>query len=263
MASAARGTGTALERGNQAYQQGDFATAASLWRPLAKAGDRDAQFALGTLYQQGLGVAQDDLESTRWFQRAAKQGSVPAQYNLGNAYKFGRGVKASDKAAFQWWLKAAQAGLAPAQFNVGTAYFYGRGVTQSTEQGLVWYRKAADNGHPGAQAVLNRLIANDDTRSASSHRISGPDWIRSQPPNHFTVQLLAAEDEAAARRFIASLPDGKYALGPYRSRSKRWVAVITGSFASEAAANVAAHQWQTAAKPWVREFSALQSQLSD
>ncbi len=257
-------TASALEDGSLAYERGDYAEAARLWRPLAKAGDADAQFALGTLYQQGRGVEHDDARATRWFRRAAEQGSVPAQYNLGNAYKFGRGVKADDKMAFQWWEKAAQAGLAPAQFNLGTAYLHGRGVTQSTEQGIAWYREAAANGHPGARAVLERLAAQvASAAGAEGSQVFGPDWIRNQPPEHYTMQLLAAESDAAARRFIASLPDGEYALAPYHSRNKRWVAVVSGSFETEAEARQEAARRRLPVRPWVRQFATLRSHLTE
>lgn len=253
---------SALADGTRAFADGDFVTASRLWRPLAAAGDADAQFALGTLYQSGKGVEQSDERATAWFRRAAVQGSVPAQFNLGNAYKHGRGVQASDTAAFHWWRKAAEAGLAPAQFNVGTAYFHGRGVERSGELGAVWDRRAAANGHPGARAALVRLAMPDVSRAAEDlPRVLDPSWIRGQPPRHFTIQLLAAQSEPAARRFVASLPSGDYALCPYRSQDKRWVGVVTGSYASAAAAHQAAESWRERGKPWIRSFADLKADM--
>lgn len=255
---------SALADGTRAFADGDFVTASRLWRPLAEAGNADAQFALGTLYQSGKGVEQSDKRATAWFRRAAEQGSVPAQFNLGNAYKHGRGVQASDTAALHWWRKAAEAGLAPAQFNVGTAYFHGRGVARSGELGAAWYRRAAANGHPGARAALVRLALPDVSRAAKDlPRVLDPSWIRAQPPQHFTIQLLAAQSEPAARRFIASLPSGDYALCPYRSQGKRWIAVVTGSYVSAAAAHHAAEPWRERGKPWIRRFDALRTHIVD
>lgn len=248
---------SALEQGAEAYRRGDFDAAARLWQPLAEQGDRDAQFALGTLYQLGRGVEQSDALATRWFRRAAERGSVPAQYNLGNAYKHGRGVEADDAQAFQWWIKAAESGLAPAQFNVGTAYLYGRGVSQSDEQGIAWYEKAAANGHGGAQAALERL----GRPARSTLGVHASTWVRQRSPERYTLQLLAAENEAAARNFIASLPPGSYAICAYRSQSKRWFAVLSGDYPSAAAARQAARQWRLQTQPWVRKFQTLQAQL--
>lgn len=261
-APAAQSFADALADGAAAYADADYDAAERAWRPLAERGDRDAQFALATLYQQGRGVAQDDTLATAWFRRAAEQGSVPAQFNLGNAYKHGRGVEASDREAFRWWLKAAEAGLAPAQFNVGTAYFYGRGVAQSDGRGVYWYRQAAANGHDRARASLERLVAARSAASEGASSIHPSNWVEAQPPGHFTVQLLAADSESAARRYIATLPQGDYALCAYRSRGKRWVAVLAGSFDSEAVARRAAVRWQAHAKPWIRDFAGLQAQLT-
>ena len=48
-----------LQKGLAAYNAGDFATALEEWKPLAEAGDSDAQFSLGFMYRNGQGVPQD------------------------------------------------------------------------------------------------------------------------------------------------------------------------------------------------------------
>ena len=68
--------------GVAAYEQGDYARALAEWRPLAEHGDAVAQFNLGLMYQDGLGVLQDDAEAARWYRLAAEQGNSVAQVNL-------------------------------------------------------------------------------------------------------------------------------------------------------------------------------------
>lgn len=250
-------TETQLAAGARAYEAGDFAAALSNWRPLAQAGDADAQFALGTLYQSGQGVPRDDEQATAWFRKAAEQGSVPAQYNLGNAYKHGRGVQADEAQAVHWWTKAAKAGLAPAQFNLGTAYFYGRGVARSPERGMYWYGEAAANGHPAARAVLAQ-VARPQARLAA---IRDAAWVKAQPPSHYTVQLLAAETEPKALRYVLTLPDGEYAVCAYRSKTRKWYAVLAGSFPSLEAAQQSAQSWRGRTEPWIRRFADLHAGL--
>ena len=46
---------------NEAYERGDFASAYSEWLPMAEQGDAVAQFRLGVMYMNGLGVQQDYL----------------------------------------------------------------------------------------------------------------------------------------------------------------------------------------------------------
>jgi len=56
-----------------------------------------AQYSLGVMYANGLGVPEDDAEAARWFRLAAEQGNALAQYNLGFIYDSGRGVASVHK----------------------------------------------------------------------------------------------------------------------------------------------------------------------
>ena len=78
--------------GKAAVERGDHATALEVWRQCAGHGDAECQNGLGTLYDQGSGVAQDYAESIRWYRRAAEQGLAMAQANMGGMYHQGRGV---------------------------------------------------------------------------------------------------------------------------------------------------------------------------
>jgi hypothetical protein len=63
---------TDFDKGTEAYSKGDFKTALAEWRPLAKQGDAEVQFNLGLMYEQGLGVPQDDKEAVKWYRLATK-----------------------------------------------------------------------------------------------------------------------------------------------------------------------------------------------
>ncbi len=147
------------DAGKRAYLAGDYAEALRIWQPLVDAGNKFAQFSLGSLYFEGAGVEKDYTESARLFQLAAEQGYAPAEFNLGNAYKHGNGVAQDDLEAAEWWRKAAEQEFAPAQFNLGTQYYFGRGVSKDEETAIRWYRRAAENGHAQAQ----RLFSMTDT----------------------------------------------------------------------------------------------------
>jgi hypothetical protein len=81
-----------FEEGMAAYKRGDYATALKKWRPLAEAGDAEAQNNLGLMYADDRGVPQDDEEAVKWLRLAAEQGDAVAQNNLGAMYAKGRGV---------------------------------------------------------------------------------------------------------------------------------------------------------------------------
>lgn len=91
-----------FQAGVDAFQKGDYATAAKEWRPLAEGGDPIAQFNLGLLYLDGHGVPQSPAEAASWFRRAAEQDYVPAQHNLGAMYGTGQGVKRDLIQAYKW-----------------------------------------------------------------------------------------------------------------------------------------------------------------
>lgn len=58
------------EQAVQAYAQGDYKKAHELFLPLARSGDPDAQFHLGLMYDNGLGVKQDHAVAEQWYNRA-------------------------------------------------------------------------------------------------------------------------------------------------------------------------------------------------
>ena len=84
--------GADFNKGLAAAQSGDFATALREWKPLAEQGDADAQYFVGNMYRQGLGVPQDYKTAVKWYTLAAEQGYALAQFNLGVMYDKGEGV---------------------------------------------------------------------------------------------------------------------------------------------------------------------------
>ena len=70
--------GADFKTGLEAYKRGDYRASFGQWKPLAEAGNAPAQFNLGILYENGLGVAKDAIEAYRWYQKAARQDYGPA-----------------------------------------------------------------------------------------------------------------------------------------------------------------------------------------
>ena len=63
-----------LEDADAALKRRDYATAVRLNRPLAEQGNANAQYNLGTFYDNGLGVPQDKVRAYMWFSLSAAQG---------------------------------------------------------------------------------------------------------------------------------------------------------------------------------------------
>ena len=72
-----------LGGGECRYRENDFVTAMKELRPLAERGDANAQYNVGVMYGQGVGVERNDSEAVKWFRKAALQGHAGAQMNLG------------------------------------------------------------------------------------------------------------------------------------------------------------------------------------
>ena len=67
------------------------------------------------MYDEGLGVTEDDAEAVKWYRKAADQGHASAQYNLGLMYQYGKGVPENKSEALKWYRKAAAQGHEKAQ----------------------------------------------------------------------------------------------------------------------------------------------------
>ena len=98
-----------FEKGMEHLENGDYALAFCLWQPLAINHDANAQYHLGWLYANGLGLNADVQSAVYWWQHAARNGHLDAQFSIGLSYLTGEGIKADRIEAFKWFLKAAQA----------------------------------------------------------------------------------------------------------------------------------------------------------
>ena len=93
-----------------------------------------------------------------WYRKAAKRGNVDAQFALGSCYLFGNGVAEDYKKAVKWYRKAAEQGYALAQYRLGVCYYYGRdGVAKDYKEAVKWWRKAAEQGCRPAIRIFKRL----------------------------------------------------------------------------------------------------------
>ncbi len=98
------------EAGWDAFGRGDYAGALAIWQPLAEQGDVNMQLLLGSIYDLGQGVPQDDAEAVKWYERAAAQGSAKGQYQLGAVYA--RSTQVKDPFQGYKWLTIAANTLA-------------------------------------------------------------------------------------------------------------------------------------------------------
>ena len=141
------------------YRAQDYAAARPLLTRAANAGNAEAMFYLGNLYDNGWGVSRDYEQARKWFEKGAAAGNAPAMTNLGMMYAKGHGVPQYYGQARKWFEKGAAAGSAPAMTNLGNLYEKGWGVSRDYGLALQWYEKAAAAGAARAMNNLGVLSA--------------------------------------------------------------------------------------------------------
>ena len=99
-----------FDKGLDAYDRGDYATALREFKPLAEKGDAYAQYNLGVMYDNGQGVPKDYKTAVKWYTLAAEQGNADAQSNLGVMYYHGNGVPEDNVRAHMWFNLSASTG---------------------------------------------------------------------------------------------------------------------------------------------------------
>lgn len=155
-----RSTGLSAHRFRQAetaLEQEQYEQAALRLQLLALQGHQNAQFLMGLVYGNDLGVGSDPKQAIHWYELAAQQGHIEAQYNLGVAYSTGKGVNPDNVKAAGWWRKAAMQGNTDAQFNLGLLYAQGQGVVKNLMEAARWWFQAASHGDPAAQYALGLM----------------------------------------------------------------------------------------------------------
>lgn len=68
-----------VQPGLLAYRSQSYGQALSLWLPLARKGNSEAQFFVGGLYMDGSGVEEDVVQAHAWWQLSAEKGHAKAQ----------------------------------------------------------------------------------------------------------------------------------------------------------------------------------------
>ena len=124
-------------------------------RKSAGAGDAQVQFVFGFMFDEGIGVSENDIEAVKWYRKTAEQGHVSAQFALGVMYREGVGIPKNDIEAAKWIRKAAEKGLAQAQNILGLMYYNGEGVEEDEVEAYAWFLLAKARGYyKGADRII-------------------------------------------------------------------------------------------------------------
>lgn len=201
----------------------------------AEAGQPDALWRLGLMYENGEGVKKDDVKAFGYFSRIANdyattspkslEAGVVAQsfVKIGEYYREGlpdAGIGVDPQRANALIMHAASYfGDADAQYQVGELYLDPNAFGPNPLQGARWLSLAARKGHVAAQARLGDLLFNGEGIAAQP--VEGLMWLtiasnraRGTPEESWVVELLTGAMSIATpdqRKKATALAD---TLGP-------------------------------------------------
>jgi uncharacterized protein len=117
------------------------------WRKAADKGSTSAMVELGVLYGTGAGVAKDEAQARKLFERAAEAGNPRGVTNL--AALSGGGASSDPTRARELLAKSAETN-AEAQYQLGLMMADGSGGARDDAGARAMFEKAAAQNHPGA-----------------------------------------------------------------------------------------------------------------
>ncbi len=182
-------------------------------RQAAERGDGQAQFYLGYMYLQGVGVAANAQEGIEWYHRAAEQGILGAIENLGLMYKYGIDTSENHAEAIKWLRIGAKRGLANIQANLAQMYEEGKGVKEDLIQAYVWFSAAASQNYNESREDRDRVarklsssqLAIAENRADQCFQASGLDCESGQTKNNLEDFIKYTINNFDAQEFRQSL----------------------------------------------------------
>lgn len=234
--------GEMYEKGKALMQNLDKAL--ELYREAAEHGNANAQYRLGTMYKKGIAVKPDEIDSLKWFgkaagnyQTAAGKGDADAQYRLGcmyyelngfigadfepssNVYR-ARDIEEAFGIAARWFKEAAKNGRLIAKYKLGMMYWWGmkgisepdgtviqRGVAWDRNEALKWFEEAAEEGYVFAQNRLGDIYSKGE--DVTLNYAVAANWYRK----------AAAQGNASAKKSLDALRKAGKISDPGRTRT--------------------------------------------
>jgi TPR repeat protein len=144
----------------------------------AEDGHAIAQWKLGKMFADGVGVERDDLRAFDYFSRIANQHAedspgAPQANIVANAFValgryYAAGIANSrikrdpERAREMFSYAASYFGSAEAQYSLARMYLDGKGIQRDVKYGVRWLGLAAHKGQHEAQALLGQMLFNGD-----------------------------------------------------------------------------------------------------
>ena len=172
--TASAGSRRALYQLGRAYAANNqLAEAISTYRKAVDKGSTSAMVELGVLLGTGSGIAKDETQARKLFERAAAGGNPRGATNLA-ALPENDGAPANPVKTRALLAKAAEANSADAQYQLGMMIAEGIGGPKDDVAARALFEKAAAQNHPGALERMGAFAQNGrggpkDTSAAKAY----------------------------------------------------------------------------------------------
>jgi uncharacterized protein len=133
-----------------------MAEAMAAWRKAADKGSSAAMVELGVAYGMGIGVAKDEAQARKLFERAAEAGNPRGVSNLA---ALGGGGAPADPARSRELLGRAAQTNAEAQYQLGVMLSEGSGGEKDDVAARAMFEKAAAQNHPASLERMGTFAA--------------------------------------------------------------------------------------------------------
>jgi len=280
------------QTGLNAYVDGDFDKAMAEWKAeVNKPGEpenlaiyRESLYAIGMLYWQGEGVAQDYAVSAAWLKQAADINHPGAQNKLGYLYSTGQGVPQNFQQARHYFEMAAAQGDPDASHNLDEMFRQGLLAADSASEPVM---PPVEHAQPVTELLADPGLAKGVAVAVSpatgesspappaksmpdhAHTVAGDngvEWIRAQNPEHYTIQVVALRAPDKLHDFIAAHPDrAPFAIYQPAGNELPLSALVQGVYADVESARAAVQSFppglQKLDQLWIRKFGMVQGML--
>ncbi len=110
------------------------------------AGSGESCNRLGLRYENGTGVAQDDLQAFEAYDKGCRAGHAAACANLGSRYYEGKGVAKDEATGRQMFLRGCEGGEPLGCVRYGMAYRDGKGGPKDADKAYEYFEQACNAG---------------------------------------------------------------------------------------------------------------------
>jgi TonB family protein len=130
----------------------DYSAALALLKKEVKTKDSFPALDLSYIYEHGLGVPNDAVQSRVWLERAAEAGNIDAKMLLVQAKEL-----RNEAEAFSSYLELSKSVAPPAWFRLGLMYLEGRGTRKDPCKAQEMFQKAATHFWPPVMQAMKYL----------------------------------------------------------------------------------------------------------